>query len=78
MESFLILVALRSDVRKGCSATRAPIAPLNHAGWEVTLEREGERTRHVYDDWHRVERALARFELEVNQLREQGWHETRP
>jgi hypothetical protein len=54
------------------------IASLNHAGWEVTLEREGELTRRVYDDWHRVERALARFRLEVNQLREQGWHEARP
>jgi hypothetical protein len=26
-----------------------------------------------YDDWHRVERALAAFRLEVSALEQQGW-----
>ena len=52
------------------------IAALNPAGWEVKLEREGELTRHVYHDWHRVERALALFQLEVGELTQRGWQET--
>jgi len=42
----------------------------------VTLEQEGELTRHVYHDWHRVERAMALFQLEVGQLTQRGWQET--
>ena len=52
------------------------IAPLNPSGWEVMREQEGELTRHVYHDWHRVERALARFQREVGQLTARGWRET--
>jgi hypothetical protein len=53
------------------------IAALNPAGWEVTREQEGELTRRVYHDWHRVERALALFHREVGQLTQHGWRETR-
>jgi hypothetical protein len=49
------------------------IAALATSGWEVTLEDEGELTRHVYHDWHRVERALALFQLEVSELTARGW-----
>jgi hypothetical protein len=42
----------------------------------VTLEQDGQLTRHVYHDWHRVERALALFQLEVGRLTERGWQET--
>jgi hypothetical protein len=52
------------------------ISPLNPTGWEVKLEQEGELTRHVYHDWHRVERALALFQLEVGRLTEHGWQKT--
>ena len=52
------------------------IAPLNPSGWEVTREQEGELTRHIYYDWHRVERALALFQREVGQLTARGWRET--
>ena len=48
--------------------------PLSSSGWEVKLEQAGEITRHVYyHDWHRVERALALFQLEVSNLTEHGW-----
>jgi hypothetical protein len=30
-----------------------------------------------YHDWHRVERALALFRLEVAELSERGWREVR-
>ena len=49
------------------------------SGWEVTLERDDAAPRHVfYHDWHRVERALALFRLEVSELSELGWREVRP
>ena len=50
------------------------IQPAHSAGWEVTLEEDRTLTRHVrYDDWHRVERALALFRQEVADLAAQGW-----
>lgn len=43
-------------------------------GWEVLEETEGGVVRRVrYDDWHRVERARALFDLTANVLRQQGW-----
>ena len=43
-------------------------------GWEVKFEEDRElRRKSIYQDWHRVERAMALFELEVLQLRASGW-----
>jgi hypothetical protein len=62
-------------LRKAEQTRRYSISSLGHSGWEVTHEREG-HTRHVvYDDWHRVERALAIFQLEVSELIERGWRQ---
>jgi hypothetical protein len=62
-------------LRKAEQTRRYSISSLGKSGWEVTLEREGE-TRHVfYDDWHRVERTLAMFQLEVSELTEHGWQQ---
>ena len=62
------------SLRNAASTRRYSIAALTDAGWEVTLEREGELTHHVwYHDWHRVERALAMFNLEVLELTSRGW-----
>jgi hypothetical protein len=43
-------------------------------GWEVRLveDRTLKRLNH-YRDWHRVERALASFEREVEELTARGW-----
>ena len=50
------------------------IRPARGAGWEVSLEEDRAVTRQVrYDDWHRVERALATLRREVADLTEQGW-----
>ncbi len=47
------------------------------SGWEVRREDDLALTRHdVYQDWHRVERALALFERDVLELREQGWRDS--
>lgn len=43
-------------------------------GWEVRLEEDASiRRQDRYTDWHRVERALAMFQLEVEQLTARGW-----
>jgi len=43
-------------------------------GWEVRLEEDRTvRRLERYQDWHRVERALAMFEREVSDLRARGW-----
>ena len=66
-------ISLRNDDHRTRSYS---ISSLSEAGWEVKLEQEGELTRHVYyHDWHRVERMLALFQLEVNDLTEHGWRE---
>jgi len=67
-------ISLRNDDDRTRSYS---ISSLGEAGWEVKLEQEGELTRHVYyHDWHRVERMLALFQLEVTNLTEHGWRET--
>jgi hypothetical protein len=44
------------------------------SGWDLTLVEDLRPTRHVhYDDWHRVERAVATLELEVKELTAKGW-----
>lgn len=53
---------------------RYSIAAVAPSGWEVKLEEDHEvRRRDLYQDWHRVERAIALFEREVVELRERGW-----
>jgi hypothetical protein len=50
------------------------ISPSGREGWEVRLEEDRTLRRlDHYHDWHRVERALASFEREVEELRAQGW-----
>ena len=54
---------------------RYSIMPARPFGWEVTLEEDRElRRKDLYEDWHRVERAMALFEREVLQLTASGWH----
>lgn len=56
---------------------RYSIEPASPSGWEVRLEEDREiRRNDLYLDWHRVERAMALFELEVLQLTASGWHLT--
>ena len=50
------------------------ICSAGSEGWEVRLveDRTLRRLNH-YRDWHRVERALASFEREVEELTARGW-----
>jgi hypothetical protein len=53
---------------------RYSITPVRPFGWEVKFEEDRElRRQTIYRDWHRVERAMALFELEVLQLKASGW-----
>ena len=50
------------------------VAAVPNAGWEAS-ERAGVHVidQRRYSDWHRVERALIRFDREIDELRRQGW-----
>ena len=43
-------------------------------GWEIRAE-EDDRVlkRAVYTDWHRVERAVSVFNLQIDELESRGW-----
>jgi len=44
------------------------------SGWELTLTEDTKPTRQMhYDDWHRVERALLTWQLEIEELTGKGW-----
>ena len=44
------------------------------SGWELTLQEDRERIKRVhFEDWHRVERAVAVVRLEVEDLTARGW-----
>jgi hypothetical protein len=50
------------------------VTSSRESGWELTLTEDLKPTRHVhFEDWHRVERALATLELEVSELTSKGW-----
>jgi hypothetical protein len=54
------------------------ISPAQRSGWELTLQEDRRYTRQVhYEDWHRVERALAAVRHEVDRLTESGWQVVR-
>ena len=72
MTSTLLTTTLVSaDHRRSFQILAAP-----SAGWEAIEEQDLHvvQKRH-YQDWHRVERALARFAHDIDELRKEGWRE---
>jgi len=58
----------------GSHVRQFSIEEVGYDGWEVRqLEDSRVIRRNRYTDWHRVERALARFALEVEGLERKGW-----
>ena len=44
-------------------------------GWEVRDEQDDRILKQVcYKDWHRVERALSMFNLQIDELEGLGWN----
>ncbi len=53
---------------------RFTVSPASERGWEVRVEQDSQVVRRVcYTDWHRVERAVTLFSLQVSQLAREGW-----
>jgi hypothetical protein len=53
---------------------RYSVSTAQPSGWEMTLEHDRRLTRRLrFDDWHRVERAIAMLESEVSDLTARGW-----
>ena len=54
---------------------RYSVTPTQPSGWELVLTEDLTRTKHLhFDDWHRVERALALLKREILDLSAKGWH----
>jgi hypothetical protein len=62
-------IALRHDQH----TREYAVSASQPSGWELTLREDLERTRRVhFNDWHRVERAVAVVRLEVEGLTARG------
>jgi hypothetical protein len=62
------------SLRKAAHTRRFTIHDTGSCGWQVLDEQDSKVLRSVlYDDWHRVERAMAAFALEALTLRQTGW-----
>jgi hypothetical protein len=61
-------------LRQAAHTRKYRVHPSHESGWELTLTEDLKPTRHVhFDDWHRVERALAVLQLEIRELTTNGW-----
>ena len=62
------------ELRFAGHVKRFLISGMGRDGWEVREEQDERVVKQVhYTDWHRVERALGMFNLEIVQLEDQGW-----
>jgi len=53
---------------------RFSISQRGQAGWEVRDEQDETVLKRVlYTDWHRVERTLQMFNLQIDELESRGW-----
>ena len=61
-------------LRLGDRQRRCSVSAASAKGWEVVRQEDQELvTRTRYHDWHRVERSIALFDREINELLAQGW-----
>lgn len=50
------------------------IREMGVSGWEVRDEQDDRVLKAIrYTDWHRVERALNMFNLQIDELESSGW-----
>lgn len=62
------------ELRFAGHVKRFLISGMGRDGWEVREEQDEHVVKQVrYTDWHRVERALGIFHLEIGELESQGW-----
>ena len=62
------------ELRFAGHVKRFLISGMGRDGWEVREEQDERVVKQIrYTDWHRVERALGMFNLEIGELEDQGW-----
>ena len=62
------------EVRQAGHSRKFTIQESSGEGWELREEADSRLVRVVqYRDWHRVERAQMRIDLEVSKLEDGGW-----
>ena len=65
---------LNKELRFAGHVKRFLINRLGREGWEVREEEDRQVVKQVcYTDWHRVERALNLFNIEIGELESKGW-----
>ncbi|MEQ1911047.1 MAG: hypothetical protein ABMA15_19665 [Vicinamibacterales bacterium] len=65
---FDLSVASAHHVRHYC------VTLAGDSGWEVTIEEDrAVQFRETLEDWHHVERSVARMRREVSELLDRGW-----
>ena len=62
------------ELRRAGHTRKFSIRDAGPSGWEVRDEQDNRLLKHVhYTDWHRVERALNMFTLQIDDLESNGW-----
>jgi len=62
------------ELRHAGHIRKFSIRDAGAAGWEVRDEQDDRVLKNVrYTDWHRVERALNMFNLQIDELESRGW-----
>ena len=62
------------ELRNAGHIRKFSIQDAGPSGWEVRDEQDDRVLKSVrYTDWHRVERALNMFNLQIDELESRGW-----
>jgi hypothetical protein len=62
------------ELRQEGHTRKFSIKERGRDGWEVREEQDDRVLKQVcYTDWHRVERALTIFNLQIDELETRGW-----
>ena len=62
------------ELKRAGHTRKFSISDTGLAGWEVRDVQDDKVLKQVhYTDWHRVERALQMFNLQIDALEDAGW-----
>ena len=62
------------ELRQAGHTRKFSITDMGNAGWEVRDVQDDRVLKQIcYTDWHRVERALSMFNLQIDELESKGW-----
>ena len=67
-------IMFAKELRQEGHTRKFSIRERGRDGWEVREEQDDRVLKQVcYTDWHRVERALSMFNLQIGELEGRGW-----